>query len=366
VNVGKGSWENPVPGTLRSEICIEYVEDKAAKLERITVPAYVVASWSNPIHSYGTFRAFAGLKDQKWLRVHDSWEWPDYYDEANRADLHRFYDHFLKDIDNGWQTTPLLRAKILDTASPLPLTGTSLVSSSFPPREARPFKFFLHPATKILCAAYPFRSSTKFITNSANVVFEYMFPVGAIICGPLEMQLAISLNNGTDANIFVTAEKVTKNGAVGKQLKVPYEHAWQSRMIRMAAASGLSPEAGFLKYSGSWGRINVARRLMVEGDKDVPGMPICRLDVSRPLKNGQIDLVRVPMVPMGMSFKTGEKLRVTISGKDSQVYPPVDQATLTVDDVPDPNASGVEVEVHAGMEDLKMASFINCQVIRDW
>lgn len=364
VNVGKGTWENPVAGTLSSQIAMDYVEDKSAKLEKIQVPAYVVASWSNPIHSYGTFRAFSRLQTPKWLRVHDSWEWPDYYTEANRTDLHRFYDYYLKGIDNGWPITPQFRGKIIDTASPLPLTGTNLVASSYPPPEAKPLKLFFHPASETLESTYPTRSSASFTGKGEDLMFEYTFTGPAIVCGPLDARLAVSLHGGTDANIFITTEKVLSSGAAGKQLKIPYSSAVQSRLIRLIASSGLVPVTSLLKYSGPWGKIHVSRRSMVEDEK-APGMPICRMDTVMPLEDGQIDIVKVPMVPMGMRFAAGEKLRVVLSGKDKEVYPPVDQATLQVVDVPDPNSGGVEVEIHAGLES-KLASEITLQVIKDW
>ena len=365
VNVGKGTWENPVTRMLKSEIYPDYVEDKAAKLSAIQVPAYVVASWSNPIHSYGTFRAFSRLQTPKWLRVHDSWEWPDYYSEVNRIDLHRFFDHYLKGVDNKWTATPQFRAKIIDTANPLPLNGTNLVSSSFPPRESQPFKLFFHPTFRTLAPIYPASSSASFIARNQDLIFEYSFPASAIVCGPVDLRLALSLHGGTDANIFLTIEKVLTHGAVGKQLKIPYPAAWQSRLIRLVAASGLVRETAVLKYAGPWGSINIARRRLVE-DGEVPGMPICSMDGPAPLQEGKIELVRVPMVPMGMAFSAGEKLRITVSGRNRQVYPPVDQATLSVGEVPDPNADGVEVEIHAGLEDTKLASEVTLHMMKDW
>ena len=84
-----------------------YWEDKATKLEKIDVPAYVVSSWSNPIHVNGTFEGFRRISSkEKWLRVHNKMEWPDYYDPANTEDLRRFFDRYLKDLQNGWEQTP--------------------------------------------------------------------------------------------------------------------------------------------------------------------------------------------------------------------------------------------------------------------
>jgi predicted acyl esterase len=83
-------------------------EHKVPDFDRITVPAYVVASYSNTLHTAGTFRAWRRMAGpEKWLRIHHTQEWPDYYDEANVEDLRRFFDHYLKDADNGWERPPL-------------------------------------------------------------------------------------------------------------------------------------------------------------------------------------------------------------------------------------------------------------------
>ena len=49
------------------------------------------------------------MSTEKWLRIHNGQEWPDYYDEANVEDLRRFFDHYLKGMDNGWEQTPRVR-----------------------------------------------------------------------------------------------------------------------------------------------------------------------------------------------------------------------------------------------------------------
>lgn len=61
-----------------------------SRFDRITVPAYVVASYSNTLHTAGTFRAWRRMaSEEKWLRIHNSQEWLDYYDEANRGPRRR-------------------------------------------------------------------------------------------------------------------------------------------------------------------------------------------------------------------------------------------------------------------------------------
>ena len=75
----------------------DYWEDKAANFEKITCPAYVVASYTSQVHAHGTFEGFRRLSSkEKWLRIHNTQEWSDQHRPENRADLLKFYDYYLK------------------------------------------------------------------------------------------------------------------------------------------------------------------------------------------------------------------------------------------------------------------------------
>ncbi|MGN1027709.1 MAG: CocE/NonD family hydrolase, partial [Faecousia sp.] len=92
-----------------------YWEDKSAELEKIDVPAYVVASYTNPIHTYGSLEGYRRISSkEKWLRIHNTGEWDDYYNPAHVEDLRKFFDRYLKGIDNGWENTPKVRVSILN------------------------------------------------------------------------------------------------------------------------------------------------------------------------------------------------------------------------------------------------------------
>jgi uncharacterized protein len=79
----------------------ELWESKIPEFNRITIPAYVVASYSNTLHTAGTFRAWRRMaSEDKWLRIHNTQEWPDYYAEENVEDLRCFFDCFLKGDSN--------------------------------------------------------------------------------------------------------------------------------------------------------------------------------------------------------------------------------------------------------------------------
>lgn len=72
--------------------------------------------------------------EEKWLRIHNSQEWPDYYDEMNTEDRRRFFDRYLKGANNGWEHTPRVRYSVLD------MEGgdlTDLPATAFPPQDVR-------------------------------------------------------------------------------------------------------------------------------------------------------------------------------------------------------------------------------------
>jgi predicted acyl esterase len=46
----------------------EYWQDKRAIVENIKVPAYVLASYSTFLHTFGSFRGFEGIQNEnKWF-----------------------------------------------------------------------------------------------------------------------------------------------------------------------------------------------------------------------------------------------------------------------------------------------------------
>ncbi|WP_431236183.1 CocE/NonD family hydrolase (plasmid) [Mycolicibacterium psychrotolerans] len=112
-NFGRHEVEDAVAMIAQHPFINDYWRTKIADIEAIDVPAYVVASWTNPLHVRGTLDAFSRLDQSKsWLRVHNSLEWPDQY--ANEDDLLRFFDYATKGKDNGWPLTPRVRLAILD------------------------------------------------------------------------------------------------------------------------------------------------------------------------------------------------------------------------------------------------------------
>ena len=77
----------------------DFWREKAAKLDQITIPMLVCASFSDHgLHTAGSFRAFVKSKSsQKWVYTHRTGKWDAYYSPEVQQLTKEFMDCFLKD-----------------------------------------------------------------------------------------------------------------------------------------------------------------------------------------------------------------------------------------------------------------------------
>lgn len=282
-------------------------EEKIPAFERITVPAYVVASYSNTLHTAGTFRAWRRMaSEEKWLRVHNSQEWPDYYDEANTEDLRRFFDHFLKGEENGWEDTPRVRYSLLD------LQGgdqTNIPADQFPPADVTPATYYLDARTRTLSTIAPTAEATAGYTYGANpdtVSFVTRFAEETVLVGYPKAHLWVEAKGSDDMDLFVLVQKLDAYGTPLQQFTVPNQGA----LIQDVTERG----ASILRYKGSDGRLRVSLRHLDEAlsTEDVPAHTFDRTEKLAP---GEIVDVEIDLLPLGLTFHPGEQLRFVVSGR---------------------------------------------------
>ncbi|MFF7332003.1 CocE/NonD family hydrolase [Streptomyces sp. NPDC090306] len=282
-------------------------EEKTPVFDRVTVPAYVVASYSNTLHTAGTFRAWRRIASQdKWLRVHNSQEWPDYYDEDNREDLRRFFDRYLKDEDNGWEQTPRVRYSLLD------LQGGDQVNvpaDQFPPADVTSTKFYLDGRTRSLSTAAPADGATAGYTVGANpdaVSFVTRFDRETVLLGYPKAHLWVEARGSDDMDLFLLVQKLDAHGTPLQQFTARNHGA----MVQDVTERG----ASILRYKGSDGRLRVSMRHLDE-KLSVDDIPVHTFDRVEKLSPGEVVDVEIDLLPIGLVFHPGEQLRLVVSGR---------------------------------------------------
>ena len=302
---GKNQKEDVLGEAERYPLMTQLWEDKIPAFDRIAVPAYVVASYSNTLHTAGTFRAWRRLgSEQKWLRIHNTQEWPDYYDEANVEDLRRFFDRYLKDVDNDWEQTPRVRYSLLDLAGG---DRVGLEADAFPPAGVTSKKYYLDGRTRSLTTTAPAAEVPAAYGAQANpsaVSFITRFEQETVLVGYPKAHLYVEAKGSDDMDLFVLVQKLDAYGTPLQAFTVPN----QSAMAHDLTDHG----ATVLRYKGSDGRLRVSMRHLDESlaTDDVPAHTFDRVEKLSP---GEIVDIEIDLLPVGLVFHPGEQLRFIVS-----------------------------------------------------
>jgi hypothetical protein len=312
--VGSGRVEDPTRALQQQPHWAPYWQDKQARFERIDVPAYVVASWTNPLHVWGTLRGWRGIAStEKWLRVHDSHEWSDYYEPANVADLRRFFDRYLKGEDNGWEHTPRVRMAVLDPGHRPPPVRTD---AAYPPVELQTVRLYLDAADLTMAERPPAVAGRHHyaVEPRGQAAFTMRFERDIEFCGAASLHLAVSAEGADDMDLFV---HLCKLDAAGRPqpisvllLRNPLLRAFTRWQYRRG-----NPSMAALYTPGPVGRLRVSMRAL-DPEKSNEIEPVLSLQQPRRLRPGEIAKVAIALRPMAWKFHAGERLQVVVKAHE--------------------------------------------------
>jgi uncharacterized protein len=186
--------------------------DRRARVEDIEIPAYIASSY-NPVHVHGTFDAYQRIGSKaKWLRVHNTQEWPDQYSPEGLEDLRRFFDRYLKGVRNGWEFTPKVRVSVLDPG------GKDVVNrpeEDWPLPQTSYEKLYLDGGTMTLSPAPPAdQAAVRYQSDdkAGKAVFTYRFTEDTELIGYPKMHLWVEADGADEMDLFVYLTKLDENG----------------------------------------------------------------------------------------------------------------------------------------------------------
>ncbi|EOI01874.1 putative acyl esterase [Enterococcus rotai] len=283
-------------------------QDKVADPNKITIPAFVIASYSNTLHTMGTFRSWRTLgSKEKWLRIHDRQEWPYYYDEKNIEELRRFFDYYLLEKENGWTETPTVRYSLIDFHGG---NKTDIPSESFPPSTSENKRYYLNGLSRTLQENPETKDATvKYTAGNlpGRSSFQLTFAKDTDFVGYPKAKLFMEVEGYEDMDIFVWIQKLDKLGNVLSEFVVPNHGAALQDFTQEGASA--------LRYKGAWGRLRASMRHLDSG-LTTDEIPAYTFDRVQKLSKGEIVALDIVLSPLGLSYKAGETLRMVISTKD--------------------------------------------------
>ena len=304
--IGKNRREDLAAEYERNPLIGDFWATKIPDFGKINVPAYIVASYSNSIHTPGTFRGWRHIASgEKWLRVHNNMEWPDYYEEENHADLRKFFDHYLKGEQNGWQDTPKVRYALMD------MEGNDRIAvpaDAFPPSDFKLTKLYLDPGSGALSPTNSANRPTMSYDGTAEdgqVTFVLKVDSPTQFVGYPKARIWVEADGNDDIDLFVFLQKLNADGQPLEQITVPNNGPVMQGITKTGAS--------ILNYKGSNGRLRASLR-QLDAARSTDEIPAHSFDQVKKLAPGEVVPLDIDLFPVALILYPGEQLRLIVTG----------------------------------------------------
>lgn len=284
----------------------EFWASKAADLERITVPAFVVASWSDQgLHTRGTLEGFRRISSQqKWLLVHGRKKWAEYYLPANVQRQAEFFDHFLLGVDNGMERDrknwPRVRVELRTSYG----VGEQVDAAAWPLPEVSYRDLYVDAGTFSLAERAPATEATASYAGLSDpflperLVFEHTFVERTDIVGHSRAVLYLSAPLADDMDVFLG---LFKRNAAGEIVPFAYYAQYQDGPVAL----------GWLRAS----------HRELDEERSTAFLPVLAHRRALPLDANGPTRLEVEILPSGTRFHAGESLVLVVQGYDIKNYP---------------------------------------------
>jgi len=272
----------------------DYHKARSPLWSKVTVPFLSAGNWGGQgLHLRGNVEGFVrAASKHKWLELHGLEHWTHFYTDYGRLLQKRFFDYFLKGIDNGWHNEPRVRLQVRCIDGFI-----ERMENEWPIARTRRTKLYLNPVDRSLSAGpVADMQSIEFDALGDGVTFlSPPLEQETEITGPSAVKLLVS-SSTSDADIFVVLrvfspedEEVVFQGAIDAH--TPIAQGWLRASHRK-----LDPQLS------------------------TPYRPYHTHDEEQPLRPGEVVELDVEIWPTSIVVPAGYRIGLTVGGKDYK-YP---------------------------------------------
>ena len=268
----------------------DYYRQRSPDWSRITVPILSAANWGGQgLHPRGNFEGFLrAASPEKWLEVHGLEHWTEFYTEYGLALQKRFFDHYLKGVENGWPRQPRVLLQVRHVDRFVPRT-----EDAWPIPRTRWTRFYLDGASRTLSpqpgAA---RAAAEYDALGDGVTFSTPpLAQDTELTGPVAAKLFLS-SSTTDADIFAVLRVFDPRGR-----EVDFQGA-------------LDPHT---PIGQGWLRASHRR---LDPALSIAWRPYHSHDRAEPLAPGRVYELDVEIWPTSLVVPAGHRVALTLLGRD--------------------------------------------------
>ena len=188
----------------------DYHKVRSAVWSKVTTPILTAANWGGQgLHPRGNFEGFVrAASENKWLEAHGLEHWTEFYTDYGVQLQKRFFNHFLKGEDNGWQDHPRVQLQIrhIDRFE-------ERLENEWPIARTDWTKYYVDPDGNQLSLEPPTENSSISFDAMGDGVSFLSAPLSSEteITGPSALKLAVS-SSTNDADLFVVLQVFDPDG----------------------------------------------------------------------------------------------------------------------------------------------------------
>jgi predicted acyl esterase len=267
-----------------------YHRARSPRWDRITVPFLSAANWGGQgLHPRGNFEGFVrAASAHKWLEAHGLEHWTHFYTDYGVALQRRFFDHFLKGTDNGWERQPKVQLQVRHADH-----FVERHEKEWPIARTQWTRFYLDPRDQSL-RRNPVRVDGAVTYDGFGDGVTFVSPpleTETEITGPLAAKLFVS-SATTDADLFLVFRVFTPD---------------LREVVFMGAVDPHTPVAqGWLRASH--------RKL--DHELSTEYRPYHAHDEPQPLQPGEVVPLEIELWPTSIVVPAGYRIGLTVRGRD--------------------------------------------------
>jgi len=267
-----------------------FYEEWIGDVSAIEVPFLSVGNLGNiGLHLRGNIEAFKrAASKHKWLRlIVGDHVLPAYTAEAHALQL-KFFDHFLKGQENGWQEEPRVQVTLRSSEG-----LSQRKATQWPIEGTRWDAIHLDATTGRLSADQPSQTgSVDYEASGEGISFSTApFQESVQVVGPVALRLWAS-SSLSDMDVFVRIRKIDAQG---------------NDLV------GIGPAGGHMALALGWLR---ASQRKLDATRSTLHQPVHTHDETQPLVPGEPVALDIEIWPTSIVFEPGSRLVLEIRGSD--------------------------------------------------